>query len=150
MIVIDPRRTEVAEVADLHLALRPGTDAFLLGAMLAMILRRGGEAADFIAARTVGFEEVRDTLLAIPVASWVDHAEVAMVDVEAAVEMILAARSMVVRVELGLQQSRHSTLNSYLEKLRISSPATSGGQGPTRSTPGCGRSSGTRTGSARR
>ena len=31
--------------------------------------------------------------------------------------MILAARSMVVRVELGIQQSRHSTLNSYLEKL---------------------------------
>jgi len=32
------------EVADLHLSLRPGTDAFLLGAMLAMILQRGGEA----------------------------------------------------------------------------------------------------------
>jgi anaerobic selenocysteine-containing dehydrogenase len=31
--------------------------------------------------------------------------------------MILAAPSMVVRVELGIQQSRHSTLNSYLEKL---------------------------------
>src|SRR5687767_1812441 len=33
MIVIDPRRTETADAADLHLALRPGTDAFLLGAM---------------------------------------------------------------------------------------------------------------------
>ena len=117
MIVIDPRRTEVAEVADLHLQLRPGTDAFLLGAILATILRRGGEAAAFIAERTVGFEEVRDALLAVPVASWVEHAGAAIEDVERAVDMILAAPSMVVRVELGIQQSRHSTLNSYLEKL---------------------------------
>ena len=64
MIVIDPRRTEVADVAELHLQLRPGTDAFLLSAMLAIILRRGGEAAEFIAARTTGFEDVRDVLLA--------------------------------------------------------------------------------------
>jgi anaerobic selenocysteine-containing dehydrogenase len=117
MIVIDPRRTEVADVADLHLQLRPGTDAFLLGAFIAMILRRGGEARDFIAAHTVGFEDVRDALLAVPIASWVQHAGVAAADVERAVDMILAAPSMVVRVELGIQQSRHSTLNSYLEKL---------------------------------
>ena len=117
MIVIDPRRTEVAEVAELHLQLRPGTDAFLLSAILALILRRGGEAAEFLAARTVGFDEVRDVLTAVPVETWVAHAGVALTDVERAVDMILAAGSMVVRVELGIQQSRHSTLNSYLEKL---------------------------------
>ena len=117
MIVIDPRRTEVADVADLHLQLRPGTDAYLLSAILAMILRRGGEAAAFIAERTTGFEEVRAALLETPVDRWIEHAGVAMADVERAVDMILAAPSMVVRVELGIQQSRHSTLNSYLEKL---------------------------------
>jgi anaerobic selenocysteine-containing dehydrogenase len=117
MIVIDPRRTEVADVADLHLALRPGTDAFLLSALLAIILRRGGEAADFIAARTTGFDEVRAVLLAVPVDAWIAHAGVERADVERAADMILAATSMVVRVELGIQQSRHSTLNSYLEKL---------------------------------
>lgn len=117
MIVIDPRRTEVADVADLHLALRPGTDAFLLSALLAIILQRGGEAAEFVAARTTGFEEVRDVLLAVPVDAWIAHAGVERVEVERAVDMILAATSMVVRVELGIQQSRHSTLNSYLEKL---------------------------------
>ena len=59
MIVIDPRRTEVADIADLHLPLRPGTDAFLLAAILAIILRRGGEAAEFLSRHTVGWEEVR-------------------------------------------------------------------------------------------
>ena len=35
LIVVDPRRSETAEMADLHLAVRPGADAFLLGALLA-------------------------------------------------------------------------------------------------------------------
>ena len=117
MIVIDPRRTEVADIADLHLPVRPGTDAFLLAAMLAIILRRGGEASDFLARHTVGWEEVRAVVARTPVDAWVAHAGVPLADVERAVDMILAARSMVVRVELGIQQSRHSTLNSYLEKL---------------------------------
>ncbi|MGH7789825.1 MAG: molybdopterin-dependent oxidoreductase [Candidatus Binatia bacterium] len=117
MIVIDPRRTEVADIADLHLPLRPGTDAFLLSAMLATILRRGGEAAEFLSRHTVGWEDVRSVLARTPIEAWVAHAGVELADVERAVDMILAARSMVVRVELGIQQSRHSTLNSYLEKL---------------------------------
>lgn len=117
MIVVDPRRTEVADVADLHLQLRPGGDAFLLAAILSIILRRGAEASEFIAARTTGFEEVREVLLSVPVAEWIAASGVTAEAAERAVDMILAAKSMVVRVELGIQQSRHSTLNSYLEKL---------------------------------
>ena len=101
LLVIDPRRTEVAEVADLHLQLRPGTDAFLLGAILSLILRRGGEAADFLASHTVGFDEVRGALLTIPVDGWIRHAGVERVDVERAVDMILAAQAMTVRVDLA-------------------------------------------------
>ena len=40
-IVIDPRRTETAEVADEHVAIRPGTDALLLAAMLHVIFTEG-------------------------------------------------------------------------------------------------------------
>lgn len=117
LLVIDPRRTEVAEVADLHLQLKPGTDAFLLSAILSLILHRGGEAAEFLMSHTVGFEDVREVLLNVPVDDWIRHAGVERADVERAVEMILAAHAMTVRVELGIQQGRHSTLNSYLEKL---------------------------------
>jgi anaerobic selenocysteine-containing dehydrogenase len=117
ILVIDPRRTETADVADLHLQLRPGTDAFLLPAMLAIILRRGAEAREFIAAHTTGFDEVRDVLMRVPIARFIECAGVSRRDVELAVDMILAAQAMTVRVELGIQQGRHSTLNSYLEKL---------------------------------
>jgi anaerobic selenocysteine-containing dehydrogenase len=117
LLVIDPRRTETADVADLHLPLRPSTDAFLLCAMIAMIIERHGHDAAWLAEHTDGFAEVAATLARVPVADWVAHADVPMADVERAVDMILAAEAMTVRVELGIQQGRHSTLNSYLEKL---------------------------------
>jgi len=117
LLVIDPRRTEAAAVADLHLQLRPGTDAFLLSAILALILRRDGEDAAFLHSHTIGFDQVRDVLLTVPVDDWIRHAGVERADVERAVDLILAAQAMTVRVELGIQQGRHSTLNSYLEKL---------------------------------
>jgi anaerobic selenocysteine-containing dehydrogenase len=117
MIVIDPRRTETADVADLHLPLRPGTDAFLLGAMIAMVIERNGHDAAWLVDHTEGLDEVATALAKVPVAEWVAHADVPMADVERAVDMILAAEAMTVRVELGIQQGRHSTLNSYLEKL---------------------------------
>ena len=119
LIVVDPRRTETAELADLHLAVRPGADAFLLGALLAILVGRGAIDRAFIDQRTVGFEVVRDALLRIPAEAWAKAADVAMVDLERCADMIAAAKAMVVRVELGIQQGVNSTLNSYLEKLLI-------------------------------
>lgn len=117
MIVLDPRRTETADAADVHLRLRPGTDAYLLGAILALILQRRGEDRQFLDAHTQGFDDVAAALRQIPVDDWIRHAEVERADVEQAIDLIVAARAMTVRVELGIQQGRNSTLNSYLEKL---------------------------------
>src|SRR5580704_1688990 len=119
LIVIDPRRTETAEMADLHLAVRPGADAFLLGAILATLLRRDAIDHEFIAQHTEGFAEVKDALLRIPVDQWAKAADVPLEQIERCADMIAAAKAMTVRVELGIQQGVNSTLNSYLEKLLI-------------------------------
>jgi anaerobic selenocysteine-containing dehydrogenase len=39
LIVIDPRRSETAELADIHLAVRPGTDAWCLAALVAILVQ---------------------------------------------------------------------------------------------------------------
>ena len=49
LVVVDPRRTKIAEQADLHIALRPGTDVVLAWAMAAELERRGGLDRAFIA-----------------------------------------------------------------------------------------------------
>jgi anaerobic selenocysteine-containing dehydrogenase len=41
VVVVDPRRTETAEIADQHVAIRPGTDALLLAAMLHVVFAEG-------------------------------------------------------------------------------------------------------------
>jgi anaerobic selenocysteine-containing dehydrogenase len=119
LIVVDPRRTETAELADLHLAVRPGADAFLLGALLGLLVQRDAIDHAFLELHTVGFEPVLDALRRIPIDAWAEAADVSMADLSHCADMIAAARAMVVRAELGIQQGVNSTLNSYLEKLLI-------------------------------
>lgn len=76
MAVIDPRRTETAEMADIHLQLRPGTDAFLLLAMLAFIVREGLHDQHFIDAHCTGFDAVRDMLMQVPIDEYLRVADV--------------------------------------------------------------------------
>ncbi len=59
IIVVDPRVTMFAQMADVHLAIQPGTDVVLLNAMAHVILKEGLHQPDYIAAHTSGFEEFR-------------------------------------------------------------------------------------------
>ncbi|HXU65296.1 MAG TPA: molybdopterin oxidoreductase family protein [Polyangia bacterium] len=59
LIVVDPRRSETARQADLHLQLTPGSDLALATGLLHLAIDERLIDADFIAARTVGFEAVR-------------------------------------------------------------------------------------------
>ena len=57
LIVVDPRVTMLAQFADMHLAITPGTDVVLLNALAHVILNEGLEDRDYIEANTNGFEE---------------------------------------------------------------------------------------------
>src|SRR6202008_175420 len=94
LIVIDPRRTETAEMADLHLAVRPGADAFLLGAILATLVKRCALDLDFIEQHTEGFVEVEAALRRIPIEAWAQAADVDIKEIERCVDMIAAAKAM--------------------------------------------------------
>jgi assimilatory nitrate reductase catalytic subunit len=59
IVVVDPRRTETAEFADLHLAIQPGTDVALCHGMLHAIIWDDLIARDFIAQHTEGFEALK-------------------------------------------------------------------------------------------
>lgn len=57
LIVVDPRRTQIARHADMHLPIRPGTDVVLAWALAAELERLGGLDQEFIARHVLGAEE---------------------------------------------------------------------------------------------
>jgi anaerobic selenocysteine-containing dehydrogenase len=117
MIVIDPRRTETAELADIHLQLRPGTDAWLLTALLAVLVQEDLIARDWLASHATGVEEVRAVLRAVPVRKYCEISGVPEGLVRGAARRIADAASVAVFEDLGVQMTLHSTLNSYLDNL---------------------------------
>jgi anaerobic selenocysteine-containing dehydrogenase len=117
MIVIDPRRSETAELADFHLQVRPGTDAHCLSAMVAVLVQERLVDAQFLAEHVSGFDAIEPLFAALPVGA---HAQACGVDEEllrAATRRLAAASSVAVAEDLGIQMNRHSTMNSWLEKL---------------------------------
>ena len=64
LVVVDPRRTETAALADQHLAIRPGADALLLLALLQVLFAEGRVRLDRLSAFTHGLEDVRSLVAA--------------------------------------------------------------------------------------
>ncbi|MCJ7784956.1 MAG: molybdopterin-dependent oxidoreductase, partial [Desulfobacterales bacterium] len=128
MAIVDPRVTETAKLADIHLRLRPGTDALLFKAMIKILLTEGLVAKDYLAARVDGFEAIR---------SWFDDVDVENncrvcgLDTGAVREFtrLFATRKSALRSDLGILMGRHSTLNSYLELILLTLTGRIGTQG---------------------
>jgi len=117
LVVIDPRRTETAEMADYHLRVRPGTDAFCLAAILGVLAQEDLINPDYIRDRTQNSDELIEALNDVPVADYCGRAGVDETLIREVARRLARAASVSVYEDLGIEQSLHSTLNSYLEKL---------------------------------
>jgi anaerobic selenocysteine-containing dehydrogenase len=117
LIVIDPKRTETADLADVHLAVKPARDAWLLAAMAAVIVQEDLVDHDFVANHVTGFEDVFDALGEVSVAQFAELAGIAEDQVRDIARLIAGAESVAVFEDLGVQMNRHSTLVSFLQRL---------------------------------
>jgi len=117
LVVIDPRRSETADLADVHLAPRPGTDAWLLSALLAVLVQEDRYDRAFVTDRCSNAEKLFSVLASIDVPDHCGRCGVDEQAVRALARRIGDATSVSIFEDLGIQQAPHSTLNSYLEKL---------------------------------
>ncbi|WP_394836525.1 molybdopterin-dependent oxidoreductase [Pendulispora rubella] len=119
LIVIDPRRTETAELADIHLQVRPGRDAWLLAAMLHVIVAEDLVNHAFLDAHAVEVDAAVEALRTIPFDECCKHAGLEEGLVRRAARIIGRARAFASFEDLGVQMNRQSTLVSYLHRLLV-------------------------------
>ncbi|WP_414433503.1 molybdopterin-dependent oxidoreductase [Alcanivorax sp. IL1] len=117
MVVVDPRVTETAKMADIHLQLRPGSDSWLMSALLAIIVRDNLHDRNFLAKHCRDFDQVEQVLRNIPIADYAVQADVPLEVLEQVADGYASAKRACLRIDLGIQQTLNTTLNGYLEKL---------------------------------
>ncbi len=120
VVVVDPRATVTARAADLHLALRPGSDVALFNAMLHVIARDGLLEERFLLSHTENF----DALHAL-IAHWTperaaEACDLPVAQIEQAARLFAGARSTLSLYCQGLNQSVNGTFkNSALINLHL-------------------------------
>jgi formate dehydrogenase major subunit len=112
LILADPRRSELARHATHFLQFKPDTDVALLNAMMHAIVEEGLVAADFIASRTSGYEEIRKN-----VANYSPEAMAPVCGVSASVirevaRLYATSRGSMILWGMGISQHVHGTDNA--------------------------------------
>lgn len=131
IIVVDPRRTDTAEAADLHLAIQPGTDVALFNGMLHVMLWEGLLDMAYINAHTNGFAELKETIREYTPKMVADICGIKESDVITAAKWFGTGPSLSLYCQ-GLNQSIHGTdknaalINLHLATGQIGKP----GAGP--------------------
>ncbi len=132
IIVVDPRRTDTAAVADLHLPILPGSDVALFNAMLHVLLEQGLVDRAYIRAHTQGFDRLEALAAQYPPHTAAELCAVPAADIVHAAQCFGASTPTLSLYCQGLNQSVQGTdkncalINLHLATGQIGKP----GAGP--------------------
>lgn len=128
LVVIDPRLSETAKLADIHLALRPGTDALLLRAMIAIMLQEGWHDQLFLDEHVSDFAVIRHLFEDFDARAAVEVCELDFDEVKELCRLFTSRKACHLS-DLGVLMNRHSTLVSYLENVLLAVSGRMGRKG---------------------
>lgn len=104
-VVIDPRRTDTARMADLHLQIKPGTDVVLLNALAKGLISRGYIDEQFIKNHTEGFDSYRVQVAQRDMREAAKICGISLHDIHQAVEYIGKSKGFISMWAMGFNQS---------------------------------------------
>lgn len=128
MIVVDPRRTATAEAADLHLAIRPGTDIDLLNGIAHLLLRWGRIDHEFIDSCTNNFSAFSEVVKYYRPEVVAERCGISVSDLETAAQYWGQSRRVLSMWSMGVNQSSEGTakvrtiINLHLMTGQIGKP----------------------------
>jgi len=105
LIVVDPRKTQTAAVAHLHLALKPGTDVVLNNALARLLIEAGHEDRAFLADHTEGYEVLREHVMKTTISQAAALCDVPERDLRTAAGWIGESSGLMTLWAMGLNQS---------------------------------------------
>ncbi|MGF7150229.1 anaerobic selenocysteine-containing dehydrogenase [Sphingomonas zeicaulis] len=114
LIVVDPRMTETAKRAHIHMQARPGEDVAILAAMIHVILAEGLEDRDFVAANAQGLAALRAAVAPFTPDHAAARAGISAEDLIEAARIFATAHNAGVSCGTGPSFATHSTLTEYL------------------------------------
>jgi formate dehydrogenase alpha subunit len=112
MIVVDPRRIELVDLAELWLPLRPGTNVPVFGAMAQVIVTEGLVDTDFVASRTEGYEEYVASLEPFTPEFAESISGVPAGDIRRAARLYAGAERGAIYWGMGISQLSHGTASA--------------------------------------
>ena len=118
LVVIDPRLSETARIADIHLPIRPGTDALLTRAMIAIILQEGWQNKGYIQNHTNGLDEILPMFADFDAPKAIAVCELDYQQVRDLCQT-LANSNWSMHYDLGVMMNRHSTATTYLHAILL-------------------------------
>jgi len=107
LVVVDPRRTGLARKADLHLAVRPGSDVVVALALIRELFEREQADLEFLRRHTTGWEALRSRAASWTLERAADTAGVPADDLRRFAELYAALSPAVVRCGWGLERNRN-------------------------------------------
>ncbi|MGB5941868.1 MAG: molybdopterin-dependent oxidoreductase [Leeuwenhoekiella sp.] len=105
IIAVDPRKTDTAQYADLHLQLLPGTDIILYNAIGRRLLEKGLVDRNFIKKHTEGFEAYKRQTYSLSLKEASKKCGVSVEDIKKAADIIGASKGFISMWAMGLNQS---------------------------------------------
>jgi len=113
VVVVDPRHTETAKVADEHVAIIPGTDLFLLVAMIRRIIDTGRYRRDFVREHVTGFEAWESAIRHLDADRAAQITGVPRADIERLADEFAIADGAFATTRVGVQTSHNTTLTEW-------------------------------------
>jgi anaerobic selenocysteine-containing dehydrogenase len=109
LIIIDPRRTDTAKEADLHLKPRLGTNVALLNGLINLIIENDQIDQEYIEAHTVGFEKLKETTALWPPKRVQEVTGISTAQLKKAANLLGEAPTLVSTALQGVYQSNQAT-----------------------------------------
>ena len=114
LVVLDPNRTRTAEIADRHIAPRPGTDGALLFAVVNVLFDENLVDLGGLADHVTGVEQVRAAAVDFPPEAVAEHCGVSAEEIRTLAREIGAARTAAVYGRMGTSTVEFGTVTSWL------------------------------------